>query len=147
MEFVRWGRTDGVELFCKKCPKVSKRAKKVPMTFGPFSKSATNSPNITTKIRIAPRSGASGIAIVIFGAFVADFENGPKLIGTFGHFLKLLGTFCKKVQAHLARPIWPFPICADIILHFIIKNIVQSKKYGCMDPWIHIFVFEPYSLL
>ena len=28
MEFVRWGRTDGVELFCKKCPKVSKSAKK-----------------------------------------------------------------------------------------------------------------------
>ena len=38
------------------------------MTFGPFSKSATNAPNITTKIRIAPRIGASGIAIVIFGA-------------------------------------------------------------------------------
>ena len=53
------------------------------MTFRPFSKSGTNAPNITTKIRIAPRSGASGIALVIFGAFVADFENGPNVIGTF----------------------------------------------------------------
>ena len=49
------------------------------------------------------------ILFVIFGQFVADIENGPKLIGTFVHFLKLLGTFCKKVQPHLARPIWPFP--------------------------------------
>ena len=108
LEFVRWGRTDRVELFCTKFPNVSKRAKKyqtVPMKFGPFSKSATHEPNITTKIQIAPRSGASGIAIVIVGAFIADFENGPNVIGTFWHFLKLLGTFCKKVQAHLARPI------------------------------------------
>ena len=58
----RWGRT-----FLQKVPKSFKKCQKVPMTFGPFSKSATNAPNITSKIRIAPRSGASGIAIVIFG--------------------------------------------------------------------------------
>ena len=37
------------------------------MTFGPFSKSATNEPNITTRILIAPLRGASAIANVIFG--------------------------------------------------------------------------------
>ena len=74
----RWGRT-----FLQKVPKGFKKCQKVPMTFGPFSKSAINAANITSKILIEPRSGASGIAIVIFGAFVADFENGPNVIGTF----------------------------------------------------------------
>ena len=41
--------------------------------FQKVPKSTTNEPNITTKILIAPRSGASGIAIVIFGSFVVLF--------------------------------------------------------------------------
>ena len=75
------------------------------MTFGPFSKSATNAPNITIAIPDALLLGAIRILVVIFGAFVADFENDPNVIGTFGHFLKLLDTFCKKVRPHLFDPI------------------------------------------
>ena len=75
------------------------------MTFGPFSKSATNAPNITIAIPDAPLRGAIRILVVIFGAFVADFENGPNVIGTFQHFLKLLGTFLQKVRPHLFDPI------------------------------------------
>ena len=96
----RWGRT-----FLQKVPKSFKKCQKVPMTFGPFSKSAPIAPNIPTAIPDALFRVAGSILVVIFGSFVADFENGPKFIGTFGHFLELFGTFCKKVQAHLARPI------------------------------------------
>ena len=65
MELVRWGRTDGVELFAKS----AQMFQKVPMTFGPFSKSATNAPNITIAIPIpdAPLRGAISILFVIFG--------------------------------------------------------------------------------
>ena len=48
-------------------PKSSKKCPKVPINFGQFSKSATNQPNITAKILIAPIRGASGIVNVIFG--------------------------------------------------------------------------------
>ena len=82
--------------FFAKSAQSSKKCQQVPMTFGPFSMSGTNEPNIITKTLIAPRSGASGIAIVIFGSFVADFENGPNVIGTFWHFLKLWALFAKK---------------------------------------------------
>ena len=94
----RWGRT-----FLQKVPKSFKKCQKVPMTFGPFSKSATNEPNITIAIPDAPLRSAISILVVIFGSFVADFENGPNVIGTFWPFLKLLGTFCKKVWPHLAN--------------------------------------------
>ena len=78
------------------------------MTFGPFSKSATNEPSITSPIPDAPLRCAISILVVIFGSFVADFENGPNVIGTFWH-LKFVGTFCKKVWPHLAGHIWQIP--------------------------------------
>ena len=96
----RWGRT-----FWQKVPKSFKKCQKVPMTFGPVSKSATNAPNITIAIPDASLRGAIRILVVIFGASVADFETGPNVIGTFWHFLKLLGTFCKKVRPRLFDPI------------------------------------------
>ena len=40
-------------------------------------------PKITTKIRIAPLRGASGIEIVILGKLVGEFENCPNFIDTF----------------------------------------------------------------
>ena len=93
----------------QKVPKSFKKCQKVPITFGLFSKSTTNEPNITIAIPDAALRAAISIIVVIFGSFVADFENGPNVIGTFWHFLKLLGTFCKKVWPHLAGPIWQFP--------------------------------------
>ena len=56
------------------------------MKFGQFSNSSTSYPKITTKIRIAPLRGASGIEIVIFGKLVDEFEKCPYLIDTFWHF-------------------------------------------------------------
>ena len=79
------------------------------MTFGPFSKSATNEPNITIAIPDAPLRGAINVLVVIFGSFVAYSENDPNVIVFFWHFLKLLGTFCKKVWPDLVDPIWQIP--------------------------------------
>ena len=66
---------------------------------------ATHEPNTFT-IPAAPLRVAINILVVIFCSFVAYLKNGPKLIGTFGHFLQ-------KVQAHLARPIEHFPSVVD----------------------------------
>ena len=82
----------GLNFFAKSAQKFQK----VPITFGPFSKSATNEPNIRIAIPDAPLRGAISILVIIFGSFVADFENGPNVIGTFGHFLKLWALFAKK---------------------------------------------------
>ena len=112
------------------------------MTFGLFSKSATNEPNMTIKILIAPRSGASGIAIVIFGSFVADFENGPNVIGTFWHFLKLLGTFCKKVWPHLVDPIWHFPN-GDVSDYGFVKRLWKEHGPFKYVPYILPLIKRP----
>ena len=62
MRSTRWGQT-----FLQKAPKSLKKCQKVPMTFGPFLKSATNEPNITIAIPDAPLRGAISISVVIFG--------------------------------------------------------------------------------
>ena len=52
------------------------------MKFGQFSNSSTSYPKLTTKIRIAPLRGASGIEIVSFGCLVDEFEHCPNFIDT-----------------------------------------------------------------
>ena len=74
------------------------------MTFEPFSKSATNAPNITIAIPDAPLSGAIRFLFVIFGAFVADFENYSNVIGTFWHFLELFWHFLQNKSTPSVPP-------------------------------------------
>ena len=114
----RWGRT-----FLQQVSKSFKKCQTLPITIGPFSKSATNAPNIT---------------IAIFGAFVPDFENCLNIICTFWHFLKLLGTFCKKVRPHLFDPIWKFPKHVD---RFSWKYRLISQN-SILDPIRFIFLFD-----